>query len=233
MPSGRRADRCDVRRLGSGPLIYALVAAVVICLGLSVYEITNSGSRSSSPSVVLRPPAKPGSVPRGDHAGVVLLGQVREAYAKTPAVVITGGTPALAVSFTLVLHNGVAVAEAFTGSRAAHQTVLVKPQNQPTFAHDPGTSCWRALAPSNRQSLTDVGERFPAYSGSSSVGAPVRAQQGWLLTLTAPGTSSTLSIDASTHLVRTIAVTGAAGHLTEHVQTPASAPPLPAAQPRC
>ena len=140
--------------------------------------------------------------------------------------------------FTLLLRQGVAVAEEFVGVTSTGTTTLIAHGTGPTYAREAGTSCWRRLATTDQQSLEDVGLRFPdGYK--TTVKAPTHAGSVWLLPIHTegrfPGEGGTfvMHIDAKTMLVES--ETGRAGGqpLTNHITALPQPPALPSPQPTC
>ena len=154
------------------------------------------------------------------------------AYRPVPGVELTGRLGSLRVRFTLLLRRGVATAEAFRGTSGETVTVLVARGDGPTYAREPGSSCWRRLRRSNPQSLHDIGLRFPDVAGMR-VKAPRRAGDVWLLPFTTQGHSATLRISAKTHLVESVTTTRNGQTVTEHDRALTKRPKLPAPTPTC
>ena len=122
----------------------------------------------------------------GDRAGLALLDRVDRAYARVPAVIVSGRTGQLQFRFMLVLDSGVTVGEQFFAESPGGVTQLVFRRGGPTYAQNPGTSCWRALASSDPQAFQNVGLPFPDQGGMR-VGAPRAVSGGWMLPVTAGG----------------------------------------------
>jgi hypothetical protein len=115
---------------------------------------------------------------------------------------------------------------------ASGTTRLVAPRGSPTFAREPGSSCWRRLAESDRQSFDNIGLPFPDQP-RMRVKAPQRTPTGWLLPIAVDDGPLALAIDASSMLVRSFNLTNQGTHIVEHAQNLASAPRLLVPQPRC
>src|SRR5436190_2357665 len=87
----------------------------------------------------------------GDPAGLALLARVHRAYSHVPGVGVSGQAGALSFRFTLVLDSGIVVAEQFVGRQPSSVTMLVARRGGPTYAREPGTSCWRPQRSSGSQ----------------------------------------------------------------------------------
>lgn len=177
--------------------------------------------------------AKHGSELRGDSQGIGLLQRMTDAYKRVPAVVVAGAVGGAPRQFVIVLEDGVAVAEQFSGGTGGTATKLVAPERLPTYALEPGTSCWQRLKPSNPQALTDIGHRFPEITGAATVARPERTSTGWTLKLTSAHINATYSIEAGTLQVRSITATAGTRTITEHVQTLTAVPTLYKPSPTC
>jgi hypothetical protein len=178
------------------------------------------------------------SSPTGNAQGLALLARVHRAYERVPAITTTARFGTVTARFTLLLRDGVAVGEEYVGETPTGTTILVANGSGPTFAHEPGASCWRRLAASDSQSLEDIGVRFPdAYK--TIVGAPTRSGSDWLLPVRTEGQSpgeggsGTLHINATTLLLDSETVRLHGRTLVDHVQALTRQPPLSAPQPPC
>jgi hypothetical protein len=110
--------------------------------------------------------------------------------------------------------------------------MLVATRGGPTFAREPGTSCWRALRSSDPQAFENIGLHFPDQP-AMKVRAPQVTATGWLLPIVLNGDPGTFSIDRTSLRLRSITV-GALGHrILEHVTVLQSVPPLSSIEPRC
>jgi hypothetical protein len=177
-------------------------------------------------------PARGSTAPTGDHDGLALLLRVHHAYAGAPAVAVSGRVGTLSFRFTLVLSSGIAIAEQFVGREPSRTTTLVARRGGPTFAREPGSSCWRTLRSSDPQAFENLGLHFPDQP-AMTVRAPQPTSAGWLLPVVVDGDPGTFSIDRSSAQVRSITV-GAGGHrIVEHVTVLQSVPHLSTAEPRC
>ena len=238
-PTTKEVGRPRIARVWTALTAGGLLTAVLLA---------GCGSSSSSPTAVTvattrtgTHPARPGpngsaaGALRGSRRGLALLAEIEQAYRAVPAVIITapiGGAPA---QFVIVLHDGVVVAEQFAGGQGRTATRLVAPEQSPTYALEPGTSCWRRLASSDPQALTDIGKRFPETFGETliTVAGPVRRSTGLLLRLREGQSTTTFSIDAHTRLVDSITVTKGGRSITEHVQPLTAKPTLYSPAPAC
>ena len=230
----------SIRRTFTGPAFLATVIATMV--------VGVPGSRSSGPSdrqtsaswVEARAPtgspaeaSAASAALRGNSEGLALLRRVSKAYLHVPSVLVTVPIEGAPARFTLVLAGGVIVAEEFSGGVGTTATKLVEPVHSPTYALEPGTSCWRRLSPTDPQALSDVGLRFPELQGVTRVDRPVRAQGQWLLALVGKQVSAIYYIDEKTLHVTSIkaAYHGRTG--LEHVRALASAPQLYSPYPAC
>jgi hypothetical protein len=167
----------------------------------------------------------------GDRAGLALLDRVHRAYARVPAVIVSGRTGQLQFRFTLVLDAGITVGEEFFAESPSGVTQLVFRRGGPTYAHSPGASCWRPLASSDPQAFQNVGLPFPDHRGMR-VGAPRDVSRGWLLPVTAGGDPGTFAVDKAGR-VRSITVVTGGRRIFERVSALQSAPALVSPDPRC
>lgn len=182
--------------------------------------------------------AATGGPPTGNAHGLALLARVHRAYERVPAIVTTARFGGVTARFTLLLREGVAVGEEFVGATSTGTTTLVARGGGPTYAREPGTSCWRRLLSTDSQALEDIGLRFPdAYK--TIVGVPTRSGSEWLLPVRTEnrtpgeGGSGTMHIDAKTMLLDSETVRLHGQTLTDHVQALTRQPRLPSPQPSC
>src|SRR5207249_5728946 len=148
--------------------------------------------------------------------GLALLLRVHHAYAGAPAVAVSGRVGTLSFRFTLVLSSGIAIAEQFVGREPSRTTTLVARRGGPTFAREPGSSCWRTLRSSDPQAFANIGLQFPDQP-AMRVRAPRTTSSSWLLPVVVDGDPGTFTIDRSSARVRLISV-GPPGRLAlEHV----------------
>ena len=140
--------------------------------------------------------------------------------------------------FTLVLRHGVAVGVEFVGVTSSGTTILVAQGSGPTYAREPGSSCWRRLAATDQQSLEDVGLRFPdGYK--TVVKAPTRAGSVWLLPVHTEGRfpgeggDFVMHIDSKTMLLRSETGRVSGQPLTNHISALRHQPALPSPHPIC
>lgn len=238
-----------MRRLAEVPIQY--VAAVVLLVGLAVGIYALKGSQTSSPSAATTPVAAaprsataPGSATApavkpasgGATSGQALLARARLAFAHVPAITTT-----LSIGnkgwdqFRSVLRNDRIVAEAFVGKAQDGQTTeLVVRAGSPTYAHEPGTKCWRPLAASSPQSISDIGTQFPpALPAGANVEPTLPTRGGWLVPVQVGRDNTMFTIDARTHLVTSVLSSSGAIRVGGDVQTLSSVPALPQPEPRC
>jgi hypothetical protein len=165
----------------------------------------------------------------GDPAGVRLAKQVNRSYASVPAVrvdVAAGG--ALVGRFTLVLRNGVTVAEQASVSEGSTQpTLLVRRENEGTFVRDANRSCWRFVPASDPQALTDVGDAVLAGDGRLS--KPRTTGDTITMTLTTQGQTARVVVDGKTSRLRRLEAPGYVARFTSLAKRPT----LPVTKPRC
>ena len=170
--------------------------------------------------------------PIGDRAGLALLERVHHAYADVPAVAVTGQAGTLSFRFIVVLRSGIVVAEQFEGREPSKVTMLVARRGGPTFAREPGSSCWQALRSSDPQAFENIGLQFPDQP-RMRVRAPRTTSTGWLLPVVVDGDPGTFTIDRGSVRVRLISV-GPPGHLAlEHVSVLHDVPRLTSVAPHC
>jgi len=207
-------EYCDPREAG---LLSAALA------GLSALAVVMAASAAPRPAP-----------PTGDPAGLALLQRVHRTYVGTPAVAVSGQAGSLAFRFTLVLRSGVGVAEQFVGRTTSGTTTLVARRGSPTFAREPGSSCWRRLPASAPQSFENLGLHFPDQPGMI-VKAPRRTASGWLLPVVIDGAPAALAIDGKSLLIHTISIGAATPgtRVVEHVAVLRSAPKLFVPEPVC
>jgi hypothetical protein len=227
----RRTGNPRMRPLQPGalPLAEALKAVpVLLVLTLAGFGMTGCGSRT-------KPTA---THPTTQKQGVALLRRVHAAYKRVPAVETRGRLGRERVRITLLLSGGRTVAEEFFGTDPRGTTVLVAHGDSPTYAREPGTSCWRLVSRGNSQFLQDVGRRFPDTSRMQPK-APRRIGSTWVLPVVVRDRSSdkehalTLRIDASTMLVRSESTRVNGSPVTVHVKTLTRQPKLATPRPTC
>jgi hypothetical protein len=148
-------------------------------------------------------------------------------------VIVTATIEGAPARFVIVLSGGVVVAEQFSGGRGGTATKLVAPTHSPTYALEPGTSCWRQLATTDPQALTDIGQHFPETAGAANVGEPVRTRAGWLLSLTGHQRTATYSIVAGALHVTSVAVIDGGHRIVERQRALSAPPTLYAPSPKC
>jgi hypothetical protein len=165
----------------------------------------------------------------GDPAGLLLARQVNRSYTKVPAVrveVAAGG--AFVGRFTLVLRNGVTVAEqALVNEGSAKPTLLVRRENAGTFVRDANRSCWRFVPAGDPQALTGVGKEM--LSATGRVSKPRVAGDTITMTLTTQGRAARIVVDRKTARLRRMDAPGYVARFTSL----ANAPALPVTKPRC
>jgi hypothetical protein len=193
-------------------------------------------SRLAAVALVLLAAAAPagaaGRGPTGDRAGLALLASVHRAYADVPGVAVSGRARSLGFRFSLVLRSGVVVGASFVGASGPAATALVTRRGGPTFAREPGSSCWRPLASSDPQAFGNLGLPFPDQP-KTRVLAPRRTASGWLLPVVSDGQRGSFAV-ARSHRVRTITVALPSGsRVVEQVEALSAAPSLPNPEPRC
>ena len=164
----------------------------------------------------------------GDAAGLRLVRQVNRSYATVPAVRLEGAGGGLSARFTLVMRNGVVVAEqALVDEGLPELTLLVRREHQETVAHDPDRDCWTFIPKSDPQALTDVGKSL--LSGPGRVSRPRVGATTVTVTITMQGQTLRAVIDKRTMHLRRFEATGYVARFTNLTKAPA----LPTTQPRC
>ena len=192
---------------------------MAILFAFAVATSSTAGARSLAP-------------PSGNRQGLRLLARVNEAYVHVPAAALSGHAGAFAFRFTVVLRSGVVVAEQDVVSGPGGTTELVRRQGAPTFAREPGSTCWRRLAASDRQALEGVGLRFPDQP-HMRLQRPRRTASGWLLPVVGDGGHTVFLIDAKSMLLRSITIANGGKRILERVSALRSAPILLTPHPRC
>jgi hypothetical protein len=170
--------------------------------------------------------------PTGDRGGLALLGRVHHAYADVPAVAVSGRAGTLSFRFSVVLHSGIVIAEQFVGRESSRVTSLVARRGGPTFAREPGASCWRALRSSDPQAFENIGLHFPDQN-AMKVLAPQTTSTGWLLPVVIDGGPGAFTIDRGSIRVRSISVGAGGQRILEHVTVLQAVPRLSRVEPRC
>ena len=212
----RDADSDGVRRFA----LSATVAAALV----------------AGPGAVLLSSETPalGDTPHANAQGVALAARVNNAYKRVPAAIITlhGASTG---AFTEILKNGIVVAEQFEGANSSGTTMLVAPHGSPTYAKEPQTTCWRALAKSDGQTLDDVGHPLLSFLSSLkgvAVGAPRNTSYGWTLALSQGGVSLTLTISKAL-LVKEVTAIKRGQRVEEDIDNLTRTPSLFVPAPRC
>lgn len=167
----------------------------------------------------------------GDRAGLALLDRVHRAYARVPGVSVSGQAGQLGFRWTLALDAGITVGEQFVAEGPGGVSQLVVRRGGPTYARDPGSSCWRALRRSDQRSFDNIGLPFPDQAGMR-VEAPRAAAGMRVLPVVVAGDPGTFSLDGSSR-VRSITVVAGGRRIFERVATLRSAPALTSPDPRC
>lgn len=195
-------------------LLAACAAAVLLCT-----PVAAQAERPFSPAH------------SASSAGALLMRRVQKAYARVPGLItaIRGG--GVDAQFTEVLQHGVVVSEGYVGSANAGMTKLVSTNGSPTYAEEPGTSCWRRLARSAPQTLTDIGHPLLYMPGATIIRSQAVAN-GWVLRLSQNGTTARINV-SKRFLVQTVTVTHGEQRAVETFITLAKAPKLPNPHPRC
>src|SRR5438067_545868 len=100
--------------------------------------------------------------PTGDPKGLALLARVQRAYRAVPAIGIALRLGTTNFDLKLVLRSGVGLAEQIVVQTPSGTTTLVARRGGPTWAREPGKSCWQRLPASDSQSIDDLGLPFPS-----------------------------------------------------------------------
>ncbi|MGD0981914.1 MAG: hypothetical protein ABR946_10620 [Solirubrobacteraceae bacterium] len=172
------------------------VTAVLALLACLVVGIS---SGAAAKAVVSPRKAAPGS----DARGLALLAAIDNAYTRVAGVEVRITLRGKQLgSFTDTLRGGSVVAEQFVAKSSVGTTMLVAPHGSPTFAREPGTSCWRILLPASPQALSDVGHPFLVFAKDTVVHRPTPVANGLeSLDLVEGTTSVALTVEAKTLLV--------------------------------
>src|SRR5262249_58002571 len=83
--------------------------------------------------------------------------RVHQAYVDVPGVSVSGQTGQLQFRLKVALESGINVGEYFFAESPAGVTELVARRGGPTYAHNPGTSCWQALRKTDRPAVGNLG----------------------------------------------------------------------------
>jgi hypothetical protein len=162
----------------------------------------------------------------GDAAGLRLVRQVNRSYAAVSAVRLEVAAGGFIGRFTLVMRNGVVVAEqALVDEGGSEATLLVRREHQGTFVHNPNRDCWRSVPASDPQALTDVGK--PLLSGPGRVSRPRIAATTITLTITREGHAARAVIDKRTMHLRRFEAVGYLARFTNLSKRPALPTPVP------
>ena len=167
----------------------------------------------------------------GDRTGLALLDRVHRAYTRVPGVKVSGKTGQLTFRWEIVLASGITVGEHFFAESPGGVSELVARRGGPTYAHDPGTSCWQALRRSDQRSFDNIGLPFPDQAGMT-VRAPRTVSGAKVLPVEVAGDPGEFSLDPDAH-VRLITVVASGRRILEHVSSLQSSPALPRPDPRC
>lgn len=179
------------------------------------------------------------SVAPSDPRGLALLAQINKAYTHVPGVKIGLTFNGVSVgSFTEVLRKDTVVAEQFVGSSSAGTTMLVAPEGSPTFAREPGSTCWKALPSKNPQTLTDIGHPTSILGIGTLkgivVGPPIAGLDGdETLRIVQGATSSFLIINGKTLLIQRVDASTPGKLAEEYISNLTSTPKLLKPGPRC
>lgn len=187
---------------------HRLIAAALVAAGLAVGAQTGVAAR-----------------PIGDGLGIAFFATMHRAYLHAPGVKMTvvsrGSTQAIFGHFLLQLRAGTVVGEEFVGSGGDPNRVVAR-RGGPTFAWQPGGSCWRRVPRTDPRTLTDVGLPYPYPRAGAKAMAPRRQGSNVQLTIENPdrvwflatqnayGRSTkrivTYTIDARSNHIRSIAI---------------------------
>lgn len=179
-------------------------------------------------------PSRDASAAR-NPAGAALLARVVGAYEHVPAAVLVERSGSTTLTFTQILKHNTVVSELLVARAAGATTVLVVRHGPPTYAKEPGTSCWRVLPKSSGQNLTDVGRPFLTHLftlAGLAIDAPRRTSTGWVLTVSQAGATLHLAITRSLLLRRMIG-TQSGQRVDMDIENRATVPGLPTTTPRC
>jgi hypothetical protein len=166
--------------------------------------------------------------------GVALATRVNDAYKRVPATIVKVSGPTTGI-FTEILKDGVVAAEQYEDANSSGTTMLVARRGSPTYAKEPGTTCWRALAKSDQQTLDDIGSPVIGFLASlkgAAVAAPRSTPSGWTLALSQGGVHVTLSINKAMLIQQAIA-TKAGQRAAEQFQNLTRTPNLFVPEPHC
>jgi hypothetical protein len=170
--------------------------------------------------------------PTGDPAGLALLARIHRAYADVRGVTLSGRAGSLSFRFTLGLRSGVVESEQIALSGPNGTSTFVARRGTPTFARDPGRSCWRRIPSSSDQAIENIGVPFPDQP-KMRVRPPRRTRTGWLLPVVGVGGPATFAVDRESLLIRSLTLTTQGMRIVEHARALKSRPAPAVPEPRC
>jgi hypothetical protein len=119
----------------------------------------------------------------GSPEAIALLTRISRIYQRVPGVEMSSTQPTSA-RLSLWLCSGTITGEEFITAGTAPST-LVAEGSATTFVRDTAEGCWRRLAPSDPQNLTNIGEPFP-FDYDPKVGSGHRSAVGLQITVETP-----------------------------------------------
>jgi hypothetical protein len=133
------------------------------------------GSKAAQSASFLRP--------LGSREAIALLTRISRSYQHVPGVEMSSTQPASA-RLSVWLCSGTITGEEFITAGSAPST-LVAEGSATTFVRDTAEGCWRRLAASDPQNLTNIGEPFP-FDYDPKVGSGPRSAAGPQITVETP-----------------------------------------------
>lgn len=119
----------------------------------------------------------------GSREAIALLTRISRTYQRVPGVEMSSTQPASA-RLSVWLCSGTITGEEFITAGSAPST-LVADGSATTFVRDMAEGCWRRLAASDPQNLTNIGEPFP-FDYDPKVGSGPRSAVGSQITVETP-----------------------------------------------
>jgi hypothetical protein len=168
-------------------------------------------------------------------AGAALLARVVAAYEHVPGAIVIDRSATETVTFTQTLKAEKVVSEQAVATGNGATTVLVSRNGPPTFAKEPGTSCWSRLTKTSGQNLTDVGQPFLTHLftlPNVAIGVPRRTATGWTVTVSQAGTTLTFTV-ARSMLLQSMVGTHSGQKAEVSIENLTRAPTLATPAPSC
>ena len=120
----------------------------------------------------------------GSREAIALLARISRTYQRVPGVEMSSAAQSTSARLSLWLCSGTITGEEFVTAGIAPST-LVAEGSATTFVRDTAEGCWRRLAASDPQNLTNIGEPFP-FDYDPKVGSGHRSAAGPQITVETP-----------------------------------------------